>query len=175
VKKDHEDLSHAVSLLKRAAGEPREGLPDEIFQFVSGITPLVNVDLLITDPVQGVLLTWRPTGNYPAGWHIPGGIIRLREKSDDRIRKVALTELSVDVISSEGPIEITEMIHPEAETRVHFISLLYKVEIEGSLDASLKWQSGAPTKPGQWHWHRNWPDNMYGPQSVYKSIRLSTD
>ena len=70
--------------------------------------------------------------------------------------------------------EITEMIHAEAETRVHFISLLYKVEIEGVLDESLKWRFGTP-KSGQWHWHRNWPDNMYGPQSVYKSIRISTD
>lgn len=174
MKKDHESLNHAISLLKRTAGEPSEGLPDEIFQFVSGITPLVNVDLLITDPLHGVLLTWRPTGNYPAGWHIPGGIIRLREKFGDRIRKVALTELSVAVVNTEGPIEITEMIHAEAETRVHFISLLYKVEIEGVLDESLKWRFGTP-KSGQWHWHRNWPDNMYGPQSVYKSIRISTD
>lgn len=38
---------------------PEQGLPEELFPFVSQITPLVNVDLLIRDPQCGVLLTWR--------------------------------------------------------------------------------------------------------------------
>ena len=174
LKSDDDSLWHLVSQLKRSVDNPSDGLPDEIFQFVSGLTPLVNVDLLITDPQAGVLLTWRPAGNYPAGWHIPGGIIRLKEKFEDRVRKVALSELRVNVLSFKGPIKITEMIHPEAETRVHFISLLYKVKIEGSLDDSLKWQSGVP-RPGQWYWHEEWPKNMYGPQSEYTNLQLSKD
>ena len=103
---DQGSLTHAVCRLKSFVENPSEGLPEEVFQFISCITPLVNVDLLITDPKAGVLLTWRPTGNYPAGWHLPGGIIRLRETFEERIRKVALNELSVDVASIVGPIEI---------------------------------------------------------------------
>jgi len=164
-------LAYAVCRLKNFVVNPSEGLPEEVFQFISGITPLVNVDLLITDPEAGVLLTWRPKGNYPAGWHLPGGIIRLRETLEERIRKVALNELSVDVASIAGPIEINQMIHPQAKTRVHFISLLYKVELRGVLDEASHWGDGDP-KSGQWHWHKEWPENMYGPQSIYKKLQV---
>ena len=35
------------------------GLPGELFLFVSRVTPLVNVDLLIEDEHKRTLLTWR--------------------------------------------------------------------------------------------------------------------
>jgi colanic acid biosynthesis protein WcaH len=171
---DQGSLAHAVCRLKSFVENPSEGLPEEVFQFISGITPLVNVDLLITDPKAGVLLTWRPTGNYPAGWHLPGGIIRLRETFEERIRKVALNELSVDVASIVGPIEINQMIHPDATTRVHFISFLFKVQIRGELDEASQWRAGDPVS-GQWHWHPEWPENMYGAQSIYTKLQIDTD
>ena len=34
------------------------GLPEELFLFVSRVTPLVNVDLLIQDDQKHTLLTW---------------------------------------------------------------------------------------------------------------------
>ena len=104
----------------------------------------------------------------------PGGIIRLRETFEERIKKVASNELSVDVSSFEGPIEINQMVHPEAQTRVHFISLLYKVGIRGVLDEASQWGVGEPIS-GQWHWHGEWPDNMYGPQSIYKKLQILGD
>jgi len=172
--RNQESLIGAIERLKGFVVNPSEGLPEEIFEFVSGITPLVNVDLLITDPVAGILLTWRPTGNYSAGWHLPGGIIRLRESFEARVKKVAMNELSTDVAKIEGPIDINQMMHPNAKTRVHFISFLYKVEIKGRLDERNQWCKGNPL-PGQWHWHRKWPENIYGPQSIYKKIQISTD
>ena len=170
--KGQDSLINTIARLRSFVTDPSKGLPEEVFQFVSGITPLVNVDLLITDPTEGVLLTWRPTGNYPAGWHLPGGIIRLRESFEERIKKVALDELSVEVAKVEGPVEINQMIHPEARSRVHFISFLYKVSIRGALDEAIQWRVGDPL-PGQWHWHREWPENMYGPQSVYANLCIS--
>ena len=47
--------------------DPRAGgLPDELFLFVSRITPLVNVDLLIQDDRRHTLFTWRSDETCPA-------------------------------------------------------------------------------------------------------------
>jgi hypothetical protein len=40
-------LRRCIEALEAAIGDPRRGLPEEIFRFVSRITPLINVDLLI--------------------------------------------------------------------------------------------------------------------------------
>jgi hypothetical protein len=49
------------------------GLPEELFLFVSRITPLINVDLLIQDDGRRTLLTWRSDRFFGPGWHVPGG------------------------------------------------------------------------------------------------------
>lgn len=43
-------------------GNPREGLPNEIFQFISQMPPRVNVGLLITHEPGHCLLTWCENG-----------------------------------------------------------------------------------------------------------------
>ena len=55
------------------ASTANNGLPHDLFVFVSRLTPLVNVDLLIQDPHHGTLLTWRHDETYGPGWHVPGG------------------------------------------------------------------------------------------------------
>ena len=170
-KKDS-DLKNALGIVTNSISDPAVGLPEVVFRFISGITPMVNVDLLILDPKRGVLLTWRPTGNYPAGWHLPGGIIRVRESFEDRIEQVASNELGVGILECIGPIDINQMIHPEAKTRVHFVSLLYRVTISGVLDEQNR-SRGVEPSDGQWAWHKKWPHNLYGPQSVYRRHSLS--
>ena len=170
-KKDS-DLNNALGIVTNSILDPAAGLPEEVFRFISGITPMVNVDLLILDPHQGVLLTWRPTGNYPAGWHLPGGIIRVRESFENRVEQVASNELGVSISECIGPIDINQMIHPDAKTRVHFVSLLYRVTISGVLDEQNR-SCGAGPLAGQWQWHKKWPHNLYGPQSIYRRHSLS--
>ena len=87
----------------------REGLTEEIFYFISKLTPLVNVDLLIKNELNETLLTWRDDKFYGPAWHIPGGIIRFREKFDSRILKVAMQELGAEVTHEENPIAIREL------------------------------------------------------------------
>ena len=72
-------------------------MPESVFLFVSGITPLINVDLLIKDEqhVRSSL------GAMTSGWHIPGGIIRYKESAADRVRAVAHTELGADLARSD--------------------------------------------------------------------------
>jgi len=170
-KKDS-DLKNALEVVMNSISDPTAGLPEAVFRFVSGITPMVNVDLLILDPHQGVLLTWRPTGNYPAGWHLPGGIIRVKESFQNRVEQVARTELGVGISECIGPIDINQMIHPEAKTRVHFVSLLYRVTISETLDEKNRSRDVDPLG-GQWAWHKKWPHDLYGPQSIYRRHSLS--
>src|ERR1035437_9224010 len=97
--------------LESSIENPSKGLPEDIFLFVSKITPLVNVDLLIKNKQGQTLLTWRDDGYYPPGWHIPGGIIRFKETAHARINAVASIELGARVKFRKDPLAIHEFIH----------------------------------------------------------------
>jgi ADP-ribose pyrophosphatase YjhB (NUDIX family) len=105
---------------------PENGLPDSIFYFVGRNTPFINVDLLIKNTDGDVLLTWRNDIHSGKGWHIPGGIIRFRERIEKRIQMVALTELDLKISSKVKFLEINEIIATNKRERSHFISLLYE-------------------------------------------------
>ncbi len=163
----NEDLENAVKVLEDGLINPAEGLSPSLFRLVSRVTPLVNVDLLIQDKHLGTLLTWRARGNYAPGWHVPGGIIRVKETFDQRLEKVAMLELGVRVKYDSQPVAISEMIHPDAETRVHFVSFLYRTTLCEMPDPNLKYRTEDP-QPGHWQWHIQTPVNLYEPQKVYR-------
>ena len=160
-------IQTAVDKLESSIINPSEGLPEEIFLFLTRITPMINVDLLIKNEQNYTLLTWRDDGYYPAGWHIPGGIIRFKETIEQRIHKVALSELGTDVIFKNIPIAINEVIHPSRKNRGHFISLLYECKLTGLPDKKLKYEKGIP-KPGEWSWHKSCPDNIITTHEIYR-------
>ena len=70
------DIKTAISVLDESVDNPEVGLPEELFRFVSRLTVMVNIDLLVKDELNRVLLSWRDTEFSGAGWHVPGGIIR---------------------------------------------------------------------------------------------------
>ena len=145
--------------------DPREGLTEEIFYFISKLTPLVNVDLLIKNELNETLLTWRDDKFYGPAWHIPGGIIRFREKFDSRILKVARKELGAEVTHEEHPIAIRELFAKGRDIRGHFISLLCPCRLKTSIKAD-QFLEGKP-KHGQWAWHKNAPDNLLANQLTF--------
>src|SRR5438105_4861558 len=71
---DDMDMRAAVQGLGCPLGDTGAGLPPEVFLFLSRVTPLLNVDLLIQDDRGRTLLTWRDDEFFGAGWHVPGGI-----------------------------------------------------------------------------------------------------
>ena len=85
-----------IEVLSSSIKDSREGLPKEVFLFISKLTPIVNVDLLIQDERKRTLLTWRDDGFYAPGWHIPGGIIRFKESTATRIQAVGRQELGAE-------------------------------------------------------------------------------
>ena len=147
-------------------GDPSQGLPEDLFIYTSQITPLVNVDLLIKDEVNGVLLTWRDDSYYGAGWHVPGGIIRYKETFSDRIHAVARQELGGRVTHDLEPIAINQVIHPTKTIRGHFISLLFVCRLTTSLAETFA-ARGQP-KRDQFQWHKTCPDNLIAVHNMYR-------
>jgi len=118
-----------VEALEAAAGDPRRGLPEDIFLLLSRLTPLVSVDLLIRDDRGRTLLTWRDDEYYGAGWHVPGSIIRFKELAVDRIHACAREELGAVVSCEPAPVLVAELIDTAERSRGHTISLLYRCRL----------------------------------------------
>jgi colanic acid biosynthesis protein WcaH len=128
---------------------------------------MINVDLLVKNKLGQTLLTWRDDKFYGPAWHIPGGIIRFKEKIEDRINKVAENELGCKVKFNTTPLDIREMMNKERDIRGHFISMLYTCEIIGEPEHLKKSIENNP-QPGQWSWHDEAPRNLL---SVHEPFR----
>ena len=121
------DIIEACRFLHKQIPNKTIGLPDEIFYFISRISPLVNTDLLIQDEKGRTLLAWRDDIYCGKGWHIPGSIVMFKESLEHRIVETARKELgTTDITYNEIPITIQEIILPELDNRAHHISFLYR-------------------------------------------------
>lgn len=152
-------MKKIIDQLESLIKDPSKELPEDVFLFVSRITPLINVDLLIKDEQNHTVLTWRDDGYCPPGWHIPGGIVRYKETISDRIKAVAASELGAKVKFKKDPLAINEIIHPSRGNRGHGISLLHECTLIGPLDENRRYEKGIP-KPGEWAWHKKCPNNI---------------
>ena len=159
------NISDAIAFLDKQVPNPSEGLPEELFYYVSRITPLVNIDLLIKDELGRTLLSWRDDPYCGRGWHVPGGIIRFRETLENRIKEVARTEIGIEINFDPVPLAVNELIHPELESRSHFLSLLYKCFLPGNFVPQNKGLIGKD--PGYLKWHDSCPENLIKYHEVY--------
>ena len=164
---DQESRAAIFAALDEWAGSVEFGLPHDLFLFLSRLTPLVNVDLLVRDERLGTLLTWRDDEHYGPGWHIPGGIIRYKETAESRIRLTARRELGADVEFDPVPIAVEQDIHPLRRERGHFVSLLYLCRLAGPPSEQLRHTPASP-QPGQWAWHKTCPPNLLPEQHHYR-------
>jgi colanic acid biosynthesis protein WcaH len=157
-----------IKNLEKFIKNPQKRLPDNIFLFISRITPLINVDLLIKDKNKGILLTWRSKGEkYSEGWHFPGGIIRFRETAVKRVLEVAKNELKAKILLNKKPILISEIILIQ-RNRSHFISLLYSCTLIS--EPKIKECDDNSPRPGEYMWHKKCPKNIIKPHYCYKSL-----
>ncbi len=158
-----------IEALESQIGDPSQGLPEELFLFVSRLTPIVNVDLLLKNSRNETLLTWRDDAFYGPGWHVPGGIVRFKETTATRIHAVAEKELGAKVEFRHTPLAINEIMSAGRDTRGHFISLLYDCELTSALDTALEFKSGNP-RSGEWKWHASCPDNLIPVHGIYQKF-----
>lgn len=158
--------SQAVQILESAIGNPHQGLPEEVFLFLSRITPLVNVDLLIQDDAGRTLLTWRDDEFFGQGWHIPGGVIRYKQTAAECVAACARRELGAEVSFDAAPLLVQETISAQ-RTRGHFISLLYRCRLESTPDARLRAAETEAPGAGAWRWHREPPPDLLQVHAPY--------
>lgn len=163
-------LGKIIEQLEKKTNDPVKGLPEELFQFVSRLTPLVNVDLLIKNHQGRTLLTWRDDGFWPAGWHVPGGIVRYKEPFAQRIKATAQNELGARIVFKAVPLAVNECIIKSRKTRGHFISFLYKCRLLTRPKPSLQCRDRLRPKNGEWLWHETCPKNILEVHKMYRDF-----
>jgi len=160
-------MKDTFSTMKKEINNPSEGLPEDIFLFISSIIPMVNVDLLIKNESGHTLLAWRDDEYTGKGWHIPGGIIRFKETIENRIKQVAITEVGTEVEYNLKPLCINEIFNPNRNTRGHFISLLYNCLLHSSY--SLPNKDSKSSDVGYLQWHTSCPNNLLPFHEIYRN------
>jgi colanic acid biosynthesis protein WcaH len=146
-----------------AIPDPCQGLPDPVFDFVLKVTPVINVDLLVQDDGGRALLSWREDP-FGTGWHIPGGIVRYRERLETRIAAVARLELGTTVEAEDQPCD---MVQFNREPRGHFISLLFRCRLTEGPDEALMQRYGV-RENGALAWIKGTPSELYPAHRVYQ-------
>lgn len=159
-------LDEHIHAIESAIADPRQGLPDEVFRLVTRLTPMANVDLLIRNDRRETLLTWRDDELY-RGWHVPGGIIRFKERMADRVAEVARLELGASVKIQGAPVAVNEVIHLERHARGHFIAFLFECDLTSEPDETLRHTAGQP-RHGQWAWHCGCPADLIQSHEMYR-------
>jgi len=162
-------LKDAIEAIDAAVPDATRGLPEDVFYLVSRMTPMINVDLLIKNEAGATLLTWRADRYYGPGWHVPGGIVRFKERWEDRIAAVADGELKARVRFSATPVAVRQPMNPHRATRGHFISLLFPCTLETPPDERLRHSEGEP-RNGAWAWHGRCPDDLIPQHAMYREF-----
>ncbi len=155
-----------IEQLRKAIRDPSKGLPEEVFLFVSELTPLVNVDLLVRNEEGDILLAWRNDSWYGSGWHVPGGIIRVKETFEERIEKCAKQELHSMVWFDEQPLEIRPIIEKGFCERAHFITFVYSCRVPE--DYIIDNGDKREYDTGYLAWHSQFPDKMLRCHDFYR-------
>lgn len=159
------NIHETIEFLDKQISDPSSGLPEELFLFISRLTPMVNVDLLIKDENGRTLLSWRDDSFAGAGWHLPGGIVRFKEKLEERVLKVAEIEIGTVVEFDPVPVTINQVICKH-DTRGHFISILYKCFLSSKF---IPTNTGLTnTDKGYLMWHDSCPENMVKVHEMYR-------
>lgn len=159
------NISQAIEFLEKQIKNPQKGLPGEAFLFISRLTPLVNVDLVIKDENCRTLLSWRDDKYAGTGWHVPGGIIRVKETIRKRLGKIAETEIGAKVKFDFKPLAVNEMIF-KREILGHFISFLFKGYLPSSFIPQNKGLK--ENDAGYLKWHKSCPPNLLNSHRIYK-------
>ena len=144
---------------KVAQIDAKAGLGKELYEAISQLTPSVSVDLIIRNPTsKETLLTWRDDNLYGPGWHIPGGVVRFKEKLQDRAKLALKEELGMITQDLIGPIGVHEIFNTNRNIRGHFISFVFEIQTTISPSENRK-ATGIPQN-GQWRWFSSCPENL---------------
>lgn len=165
-KENQKKIKELVFQLSNLVKNPQVGLQEELFLFATEITPMVNVDLLIRDEKGRILLAWRKDNFSEEGWHVPGGILRLKETFECRIRKVAEIEIgSRDIEFNTNPLEIVPILCSNMKQRGHFITFVYECRLPQGFEVQNKVDEH---EAGFLKWHEECPKNILRVHEFYR-------
>lgn len=166
-------LEQAIAAIEKAADDPKNGLPEPVFELVTTLTPMVNVDLLVRDECGRVLLSWRDDRDCGRGWHVPGGIVRYKETMANRIAETASREFGVGITFDPNPLAINEVFIEQA-VRGHFVAFLFACTLPDgyTIPPSLRFADESdPDAAGRLQWHAKNPGNLVpGQRDIYRDI-----
>ena len=179
IQNKHQSLLNILGELKAKMSEigisAEAGLGKDLFVFISSLTPIVNVDLLVYNSKGQFLLSRRNDAHCGSGWHIPGGCIRFKESIESRIRKVAESELNLtDFQFDKEPLKVFEIICNEhrnidnQDERAHFVTLVYKCYAPDSYHIDNKGKTESDSN--YLKWFDKLPDDLLNIQQCYKEI-----
>lgn len=167
-------LKEAVEQLRQAELDASNGLPQELFLFVSALVPLPNVDLLIVNAQKQILLSRRNDGFFQKSWHIPGGCMRYGETFENRIQETARHELGSFVHFETEPIAVRNVIrgiNPRQEhpmERGHNVAILFRCTLPD--DYKIDNHGLGESDNGYLKWFDTLPDDFMQIQNVYADI-----
>jgi ADP-ribose pyrophosphatase YjhB (NUDIX family) len=130
----------------------REPLPKAQFDWIFSRVPRLTVEVVISSPERGVLLSLRDIDPCRGMWHLPGGTVRFGEPVADAVERVANQELGLTV--SVGPllgyIEYPSHYNNGPDSPV---GLAFTAEV-----------ARADAMPPSCRWFSTLPDNMHDEQ-----------
>jgi ADP-ribose pyrophosphatase YjhB (NUDIX family) len=139
----------------------RQPLPKEEFDWIFSRVPRLTVEVVISSPQRGVLLSLRDIEPCKDMWHLPGGTVRFGEPLVDAVARVARDELglTVDVGELLGYIE-------------------YPSHYENGLDCPVGVAfaaviSDGAQRPTGCEWFQALPANMHDEQKDFLAARLA--
>lgn len=136
-----------------------KGIGQDLFLQISQLTPMINVDLVVKSKnMKKTLLAWRDDQYYGPGWHIPGSVVRFKEKMLTTIKRISDKELKSDIDKIKGPLGYHELFNHERNIRGHFISFIYVATLKKEpITVDIK---NKDNKNGDLCWFESSPDNL---------------
>ena len=169
-----QEQKQAVQILRKARLDTDTGMPQELFLLLSGLIPLSNVDLLITNERGQLLLTRRNDPWYQKSWHIPGGCMHYGESFLHCIQETAKRELGTEVIAAPEPVTANNVIRGVNPTkdfpreRGHDVAILFACTMPDG------WQidngGKTPDDDGYMCWFDKLPEDFMEIQHVYDDV-----
>lgn len=140
-------------------------LSKQEFEYISSLTPIVNVDLLIYNEKKEILLSWRDD-NFDFGWHFPGRCVRHKESLVEAVKNCSILEIGYGAYYT-GPVEWNELFESSRNVKDHFISFLFECFLDSSIPLYIN-TGKKENDVGYLKWFEKCPDNLLKCHNIYK-------
>jgi colanic acid biosynthesis protein WcaH len=114
-------------------------LPKETFKTIIASTPLISIDLVVTNLLGQVLLGYR--NNKPAQdfWFVPGGRILKDESKSDAFSRLVKDELGLSLVIQDAEFQgVYEHFYDDYvfgdKITTHYVVLAYQLCVDINLD-----------------------------------------